>query len=98
MEIDDEGRMDGKQRLHVRCQSVWIRQRATSCIPGVAEEFFDQESQNSWDGQFTESGRSSTDDGKARSQYFREVEILKKETRLKGSEGCEWGNPFKIGR
>lgn len=64
----------------------------------VAEEFFDQESQNSWDGQFTESGRSSTDDGKARSQYFREVEILKKETRLKGSEGCEWGNPFKIGR
>ena len=45
----------------------------------VAEEFFDQESQNSWDGQFTESGRSSTDDGKARSQYFREVEFLKKE-------------------
>ena len=44
----------------------------------VAEEFFDQESQNSWDGQFTESGRRSTDDGKARSQYFREVEILKK--------------------
>ena len=38
----------------------------------VAEEFFDQESQNSWDGQFTESGRSSTDDSKARSQYFRE--------------------------
>ena len=64
----------------------------------VAEGFFDQESQNSWDGQFTEIGRSSTDDGKARSQYFREVEILKKETRLKGSEGCERGNPFKIGR
>ena len=64
----------------------------------VAEEFFDPDSQNSWDGQFTESGRSSTDEGKARSQYFREVEILKKETRLKGSEGCERGNPFKIGR
>jgi len=44
-----------------------------------AERFFDQEAANSWGGQFSASGRSSTDDGVARSQYFQEIESLKKE-------------------
>lgn|GEM_PF-201467 len=48
-----------------------------------AERFCDQEAANYWDGQFTESGRSSTDDGSARLQYFQEIENLK--TGISGS-------------
>jgi clan AA aspartic protease (TIGR02281 family) len=44
-----------------------------------AERFFDQEAANAQDGQFTLSGRTSTDDGSARSRYLQEIENLKRE-------------------
>jgi hypothetical protein len=51
--------------------------RRDSFLMGV-ERFFDPESANSWDGRFTMSSRSSTDDVVARSRYFREIEGLGK--------------------
>jgi hypothetical protein len=52
-----------------------------------AERYFDQEAANSWGGQFSASGRSSTDNGVARSEYFQEIESLKKEISWP-REGC----------